>query len=66
MGKIACPTLVVRGDRSDLFTEETMQRMQEVIPDCTTVTIANAGHLVQGDNPPDFNAAVLELLRRIH
>ena len=66
VGKITCPTLVVRGDRSDLFTEETMQRMQEVIPDCTTITIANAGHLVQGDNPPDFNAAVLELLRRIH
>ena len=64
VGKINCPTLVVRGDRSDLFAEETMAKMAEMIPDCTTVTISNAGHLVQGDNPPDFNAAVLELLRR--
>ena len=66
IAKINCPTLVVRGDRSDLFAEETMQRMAEVISDCTTITISGAGHLVQGDNPPDFNAAVLELLRRIN
>ncbi len=55
--KIDCPTLVVRGDRSDIFADETMRKMQEVIANCRTVTIANAGHLVQGDNPVDFLAA---------
>lgn len=58
VGRISCPTLVTRGERSDLFSEETMEKMQEVIPDCETVTIAKAGHLVQGDNPAGFLAAV--------
>ena len=62
--KIDCPALVVRGARSDIFADETMVRMAEEHPDCTTVTVENAGHLVQGDNPPDFLAAVRSLLSR--
>ncbi len=62
--RIDCPTLVTRGDRSDIFSGDTMQRMGREIPDCRTVTIANAGHLVQGDNPPDFLAAAQEHLAR--
>ena len=61
--RIDCPTLVVRGERSDIFAAETMEKMQQVIPDCATVTIANAGHLVQGDNPVDFLAAARAHLR---
>ena len=62
--KIDCPALVVRGARSDIFAEETMQRMASEHHDCTTVTVSNAGHLVQGDNPPEFLAAVKGLLGR--
>ena len=65
VGRIDCPTLVVRGSRSDLFLEETMNRMQQAIPDCVTVTIPRAGHLVQGDNPADFVVAVRDLLGRV-
>ena len=61
---IDCPTLVTRGDRSDVFADETLQRMGREIADCTTMTIANAGHLVQGDNPPDFLAAARAHLDR--
>jgi non-heme chloroperoxidase len=66
VGRITCPTLVVRGSESDIFSEATMQRMQEVIPDCTSVTVPRAGHLVPGDNPADFLAAVQGLLRRVY
>ena len=66
VGKIDCPTLVLRGDRSDIFADETMQRMEQVIPDCTTVTISNAGHLVQGDNPAEFLVEVGKFLGRVH
>ena len=66
VGRIDCPTLVVRGDRSDLFTEETMGRMQRAIPDCAAVTVPGAGHLVQGDNPADFVVALRALLRRVY
>ena len=64
VSRINCPTLVMRGDRSDLFNEETMQKMQGAIGDCETVTIARAGHLVQGDNPADFLTAVESWLNR--
>ena len=63
--QIDCPTLVARGARSDIFADATMTRMAAEHHDCTTVTIPNAGHLVQGDNPPDFLAAVQALLRRV-
>jgi pimeloyl-ACP methyl ester carboxylesterase len=66
VGKIDCPTLVLRGDRSDIFAEETMQKMGRVIPDCTTTTISNAGHLVQGDNPAEFLVEVGKFLGRVH
>jgi esterase len=65
VAKITCPTLVARGGDSDIFAEETMHKMQQVIPNCTTVTVPRAGHLVAGDNPVDFLAAVRDLLKRV-
>ena len=53
---IRCPTLIVRGSESDVFAEDTMARMLEVIPDSTSVTVPRAGHLVAGDNPQDLIA----------
>lgn len=60
VSKIDCPTLITRGGDSDIFAAETMQRMQQVIPHCAAVTIPAAGHLVAGDNPAAFLAAVQE------
>ncbi len=65
VGKIACPTLVVRGGSSDIFADATMRQMQQVIAHCDTVTIPAAGHLVAGDNPADFLAAVAAFLNRL-
>jgi pimeloyl-ACP methyl ester carboxylesterase len=65
VAKITCPTLVLRGGDSDIFAEETMEKMRQVIPDCATVTIPRAGHLVAGDNPVDFLVAVREHYDRI-
>lgn len=55
--RVDCPALVARGERSDIFGADTMARMGREVADCVTVTIAGAGHLVQGDNPADFLAA---------
>ena len=65
VAKINCPTLVVRGGDSDIFANETMEKMSEVIPNCSTVTVPNAGHLVAGDNPTDFLAAVSNFYKAI-
>ena len=61
---VDCPSLVLRGSRSDIFAEETMAKMGQVMGDCTTTTIKDAGHLVQGDNAADFIVAAQELLSR--
>ena len=64
-GQIECPVLEVRGTESDLITDETLERMREVNPQCQTVDIAGAGHNVIVDKPNDFLEAVetfLELL----
>lgn len=58
VSKIDCPTLVVRGGNSDIFAAATMAEMARVIPHCATATVPDAGHLVAGDNPADFLAAV--------
>ena len=58
VAQITCPVLVVRGGNSDIFADETMREMQQVIPNCQTVTVPDAGHLVAGDNPVDFLAAL--------
>ena len=61
---VDCPSLVVRGSRSDIFAEETLAKMGRVMSDCTTETIKDAGHLVQGDNPVDFIASARGILSR--
>jgi pimeloyl-ACP methyl ester carboxylesterase len=60
---ITCPTLVVRGAKSDIFAEETGLRMAQVIPDCRFVTVPDAGHTVPQDNAKEFLKAVTPFLR---
>ena len=63
LADIKCPTLVVRGEKSDVFAEETGRRMAEVIPDCRFVTVPNAGHTVPQDNARGFLEMVAPFLR---
>jgi esterase len=62
LAKITCPTLVVRGAESDVFHEEDAVRLAAGLADGRQVTIPNAGHTVQGDNPKDLAAALREFL----
>lgn len=57
--RIECPTLVVRGAQSDVFPEQTAQKMIELLPDGRFATVPEAGHTVPQDNP----AAFLSILR---
>ncbi len=49
--QIQCPTLVVRGEQSPTFSGEDAERFVSLLVDGTHVTVPNAGHTVQGDNP---------------
>jgi pimeloyl-ACP methyl ester carboxylesterase len=58
LAKIGAPTLVVRGAASGALSSEALAAAAALIPDCRTVEVANAGHIVHDDNPADFLAAV--------
>jgi len=60
--RVACPVLVVRGALSDVMTAEAADRFAQRLPNAALVTIANAGHTVQGDNPAGLIAALRPFL----
>lgn len=58
------PLLVVRGAKSDLLTEATVARMQEVAPHMRLATVAGVGHAPEL-NEPEAIAAIDEFLAGI-
>lgn len=59
VGRIVCPTLVIRGGRSDILSDGDAEELVAALPDGGWGRVENAGHTVQGDNP----RGLLELLR---
>jgi pimeloyl-ACP methyl ester carboxylesterase len=64
-GNITIPTLLVRGSRSELVSEESVQHFRALMPAAEFVDVQNASHMVAGDRNDVFNAAVLEFLGRV-
>ena len=62
--KVTCPTLVVRGARSDVFLDEDAERLAARLPRGEWVRIEGAGHTVQGDNPRALTAEIRAFLAR--
>jgi pimeloyl-ACP methyl ester carboxylesterase len=60
--RVTCPVLVVRGALSDVMTAEAANRFARRLPNGKLVTIENAGHTVQGDNPAGLIAALRPFL----
>ncbi|RME68500.1 MAG: alpha/beta hydrolase, partial [Alphaproteobacteria bacterium] len=49
---IGLPTLVVRGETSDILSAATLQAMQQRYPAMQTVTVPGIGHAPFLDEPP--------------
>ncbi len=62
LGRITCPTLIVRGAESDVLSPEIAKRMLETLKDGRLVEIADAGHTIPGDQPEAFIKAVRAFL----
>ena len=62
LDRIHCPSLVVRGGDSDVFHEEDAERLAARLPHGRHVTVPNAGHTVQGDNPKGLVAELRRFL----
>jgi pimeloyl-ACP methyl ester carboxylesterase len=58
------PLLVVRGAKSDLLTEATTARMQEIAPNMKLATVAGVGHAPEL-NEPEAIAAIDQFLAAI-
>ncbi len=64
VGRLRCPTLLVRGGESNILTAEGAERFVRTVPGSRVAVVAGAGHSVMGDNPAGFLAAVRPFLAR--
>jgi pimeloyl-ACP methyl ester carboxylesterase len=48
---ILCPVLVLRGDASDVLSQQGAEEVAALMPNARLATVEKAGHLAAGDNP---------------
>ncbi len=63
--RIDCPALVMRGGKSDVFSDANAEKLAAALARGRWVRIEDAGHTVQGDNPRDMIAALREFFGEI-
>lgn len=63
VASIAVPTLLIRGEHSDILSPELAQRMLDSNPNIRMTTVAGSGHSVPLDRPDGFLAACRDFLK---
>ena len=63
---IRTPTLLVNGEHSIGLFHHLTDRLEELMPHAERVTIRGVSHMMQEENGPAFNAAVLSFLAKHH
>jgi pimeloyl-ACP methyl ester carboxylesterase len=63
--KIGSPTLIVRGARSDILSDQAAEKFARALPHGRWVRVEGAGHNVQGDNPRGLLEAIDPFLDEI-
>ena len=63
---IGCPTLIIKGDESDILSAASATKLQAAIPGSQLALVPGAGHSVMGDNPEAFVRAIRPFLQLIH
>jgi pimeloyl-ACP methyl ester carboxylesterase len=63
--RVEAPILLVRGKRSELISEASVEAFLAVVPTAEYVDVAGAGHMVAGDENDVFSAAIIEFLQRV-
>jgi esterase len=64
VGRLRCPTLLVRGAESNILTAEGADRFVRTVPGSRVAVVDGAGHSVMGDNPAGFLSVVQPFLAR--
>jgi pimeloyl-ACP methyl ester carboxylesterase len=60
--QIRVPTLLISGGRSDLVSQQTVQHFLECVPHAQHVQIAQATHMVAGDENDQFTHTILNFI----
>lgn len=55
---VRCPTLLVRGGRSRIVTDDDIARYRRAIPHVRVEVVADAGHNIHGEQPGALGAAI--------
>ena len=58
------PVMLVRGMKSDIISDAGIDNMRELLPQAEIFEVDGAGHMVAGDRNDQFNAGVIEFLRK--
>lgn len=61
--RVTCPTLFLRGAHDGLMSAEYTARYAALLPDAKIVTVPNAAHVPQLEQPEAFTAAILSFLQ---
>lgn len=64
--QIRVPTLLVRGARSDLLSEEGAQHFLGLVPHSQYIDVAGAGHMVVGDRNDAFSGVIQRFVAEVH
>jgi len=59
---VACPTLLLRGERSPILTPADVDHYRTLMADLHVQEIAGAGHNIHGDQPGALGAAITDFL----
>lgn len=59
---VTVPTLVIRGENSEILTRDTAEEMRDALPHGQLVEVAGAHHMVAGDDNNAFMAALLAFI----
>ena len=64
--RIETPTLLLKGELSDLVTPETLKRIEETMPDLEVVEVKNTGHMIPQDVPEEFERLIRGFLEKVY
>jgi pimeloyl-ACP methyl ester carboxylesterase len=65
IGRIECPTLILRGAMSEVISDAGAEKFARSLPKARWVRIEQAGHNIQGDNPRGLLDALNPFLREL-
>jgi pimeloyl-ACP methyl ester carboxylesterase len=63
MGKLKTPTLIITGDLSHAVIKQLVDAQNKYIPNSKKVVLSNSNHMLNLENPDQFNNELLIFLK---